>query len=146
MRNPTHWGIGIVIHVLVELRTDGPIYELGCAWGSLAIPLAKAFPDQQIIAYELSPLPYWVCRLRGRNYANLRVVRKDYHDAQLQDAAAVTAYLMRKPMPRLYKKMKAELERSTPVVCVAFLFPGQSYSKKVRGHGLIQADVALYML
>ncbi|MCW9039595.1 MAG: class I SAM-dependent methyltransferase, partial [Rhodospirillales bacterium] len=43
---------------------SGTVAELGAGWGSLAFPLAAAFPDAQILAYELSPVPWLFMHMR----------------------------------------------------------------------------------
>jgi len=51
------------------------VYELGCGWGSLVIALARAFPDAEIRGIEMSPLPYWVARIRTRKMPNVFLQR-----------------------------------------------------------------------
>src|ERR1700734_1065408 len=46
------------------LSEQAIIYELGSGWGSLVIALARAFPKAHIRGIEISPVPYWVSRIR----------------------------------------------------------------------------------
>jgi methylase of polypeptide subunit release factors len=82
-----------------RLPKQAIVYELGSGWGSLVIALARAFPDAQIRGIETSPLPYWVARFRTRNMPNVFLQRGNFHECDLQDAHAVTCYLMIKPCP-----------------------------------------------
>ena len=74
---------------------SGVIYELGAAWGSLAIPLAKTFPDRQIIAYELSTIPWLFLSLRVRlsGLNNIDVIRRNFFRHDLGEAAVIVCYL-----------------------------------------------------
>src|SRR5580692_8941297 len=61
-----------------HLPQNAIIYELGCGWGSLVIPLARAFPSARIRGIEISPLPYWVARFRTRNFPNVSLQRGNF--------------------------------------------------------------------
>ena len=117
-----------VQHVLqfVVPPRDGPIYELGAAWGSLAIPLARAFPDRPIIAYELSTIPWLFLLLRVRlaGLSNIEVVRRDFFRDDLAKAAVVVCYLYPGSMVRLSTKLQSELVPGTVVVSNTFALPG----------------------
>ncbi len=64
----------------------GIIYELGSGWGSLAFPLAKKYPHCTIIAYENSPIPYFVSKiiLLFSRHKNLRIKRQDFFKVNLK--------------------------------------------------------------
>ena len=104
----------------------GPLYELGAAWGSLAIPLARAFPERRIIAYELSTIPwlFLLLRVRASGLKNIEVVRRDFFRDDLGQAAAVVCYLYPGSMVRLSTKLKSELSPGTVVVSNTFALPG----------------------
>lgn len=68
-----------------RLPEQAVIYELGSGWGSLVFALARAFPTAQIRGLELSPLPYWVSRLRTRNLPNVQLRRRDFYRFDLSD-------------------------------------------------------------
>ena len=104
----------------------GPIVELGAAWGSLAIPLARAFPDRRILAYELSTIPwlFLLIRVRASGLTNIDVVRRDFFRDDLGQAAAVVCYLYPGGMVRLSTKLKSELKQGTVIVSNTFSLPG----------------------
>ncbi len=104
----------------------GPLYELGAAWGSLVIPLARAFPDRRIIAYELSTIPwlFLLMRVRVCGLKNVEVVRRNFFRDDLGQAAVVICYLYPGSMVRLSTKLKAELIPGTVVVSNTFALPG----------------------
>jgi len=127
----------------VGLEERAIIYDLGSGWGSLAIALARAFPHARVRGIEISPLPYWVSRLRSRNIQNVSFQRRNFHDCDLTDAQAVTCYLMMKPMPALADMLDRMLKPGTPVVSIMFWFRGREVAAVRTGDGLSDA-VALY--
>lgn len=132
----------------VEPPHPGPLYELGAAWGSLAIPLARAFPDRQIVAYELSTVPWLFLRLRIRlsKLDNIEVVRRDFFRADLSNAAVVICYLYPESMVRLSTKLKAELMAGTVVVSNTFALPGWVAEQQAVLKDLYQTKVYRFVL
>ena len=104
------------------------IYELGCGWGALVVALARAFPTAQIRGVEISPLPYWVGRLRTRNLPNVHLHRGNFYDVDVRDAAAVTCYLFTKPMTKVAEFLDSKLKPGTPVVSLSFSFRDRAAS------------------
>jgi hypothetical protein len=119
------------------------VYELGCGWGSLVIALARAFPHARIRGIELSPLPYWVARIRTRKMPNVFLQRGNFYAFDLHDAQAVTSYLMIKPMPRLADFLDRMLKPGTPVVSLTFWFRERHVAATRDGPGL-RGSAALY--
>jgi hypothetical protein len=125
------------------LADGAVVYELGSGWGSLAIALGRAFPKAQIRGIELSPLPYWVSRIRARNMPNVRLRRGNFYRCDLTDAQAVTCYLMIKPMPKLAGFLDRMLAPGTPVVSLSFWFRDRQVAASLESAGLLGA-AALY--
>ena len=136
-----------VVQFVVPPRA-GPIYELGAAWGSLAIPLAKAFPDRSIIAYELSTIPWLVFRLRVRlsGVNNIDVIRRDFFRDDLGKAAAVVCYLYPGSMTRLSTKLQAELIPGTVVVSNTFALPGWVPNQIVQLQDMYRTKIYRFVL
>jgi Methyltransferase domain len=119
------------------------VYELGCGWGSLVIALARAFPEARIRGIEISPLPYWVARIRTRKLPNVLIQRGNFFAFDLRDAQAVTSYLMIKPMPKLADFLDRMLKPGTPVVSLTFWFRQGQVAATREGPGL-RGAAALY--
>jgi len=126
-----------------DLPAGAVVYELGSGWGSLAIALARAFPGARIRGIEMSPLPYWVSRLRARGLPNVALYQGNFYDHDLSDAQAVTCYLMIKPMPKLAARLDQVLAPGTPVVSLSFWFRDRVVSASLQRSGLLGA-AALY--
>lgn len=120
------------------------IYELGSAWGSLVIALARAFPNAQIRGIEISPLPYWIARFRTRNMPNVHLQRANFFTLDLRDAHAVTSYLMIKPMPKLAAFLDGTLKPGTPVIALTFWYRDRQPIATREGPGL-RGAAALYL-
>lgn len=120
------------------------VYDLGCGWGTLVVALAKAFPDARIRGIELSPLPYWVARLRTGRLPNVTLHRANFYDCDLSDAAAVTCYLMIGKMPKLAAFLDRMLAPGTPVVALTFWFRDRQAVAVREGPGL-RGAAALYL-
>lgn len=104
------------------------IYELGCGWGALVVAMARAFPEARIRGVELSPLPYWVSRMRTRNLHNVHLHRGNFYECDVQDANAVTCYLYTQPMIKLAEFLDSKLQPGTPVVSLSFSFRDRAVS------------------
>lgn len=113
---------------------SGRIVEAGSGWGSLAVPLARRFPEAAVIGYELSPVPLFCSRLRrlGR-CPNLRLIRADFLAVSLAEADLVVCYLFPGAMRTLDEKLRRELRPGARVFSNTFALPGW---KPVRVHRL----------
>ena len=127
-----------------NLPDDAVIYDLGAGWGSLVIALAHAFPNAQIRGVELSPLPYWISRLRTRGLPNLSLSQGDFFNTDLSDAQAVTCYLMIKAMPKLADLLDRTLTPGTSVVLLSFWFRERQAAATSMGAGLLGATALYY--
>lgn len=134
-----------VITLLRDANLSGSsvIYDLGCGWGSLLVPLSKAFPDAHVRGVEISPFPYLVAWMRTRNARNVSVMRRNFYARDLADADAVTCYLMPSAMPRLSRFLDDTIRPGTAVVTVTFCFRDRSPKTVKNGPGL-RGAVALY--
>ena len=123
---------------------EGTIVELGSGWGTLALPLARRYSKCQIIAYELSPLPYAVSCLLKCIYRqkNLEIKRVDFFSEPLQNASMAICYLYPGAMKRL--KEKFEKEGHHLVVSHTFSVPGWTPIKTVAVHDLYNTKIYFY--
>jgi hypothetical protein len=108
-----------------ESAPPGPIVDLGAGWGTLAIALARRFPDRQVIGYELSWVPWAVSRLLRRllKLRNLTLRRGDFLKADLSGAAVLTCYLYRQGMRGLQRKLARDRQPPTVIVSNTFTMP-----------------------
>jgi hypothetical protein len=109
---------------LVAARAPGRIAELGAGLGTVAVPLARRFPERAIDAWERAPGPFLTCWLRARGRGNLRVLRRDFWAVDLGGYDVVFVFLSPAVMERLTKKVRAEMRPGTLFVSAAFECPG----------------------
>ena len=110
---------------LIPNDTDGNIVDLGSGWGTLAYPVAKQFPDAEVIGCELSPIPWIYSRLKGLfvRRPNLTLHRQSVFDIDLTDADVVVVYLHPAAMRKLGPKFEQELRPGTLVLSNTFPVP-----------------------
>lgn len=145
---PTPPAVARTMLDLLPEQIDGPIYELGSAWGSLAFAAAGRFPDAPVIAYEISPIPWIWSRLRLRlsHRENLSIRLRDFFGQDLSDAAVVICYLHPQAMEKLRKKLEAELRPGTLVLCNTFAVRGWTPVAETGADDLHKSRVYLYRM
>ncbi len=123
---PTSPKVRRVMLESVPADFEGPIFELGAGWGNLAFALADRFPHSPVTAYELSPVPWLFSRLRQLLFRrpNLTLLRADFHDARLDEAALIFCFLYPVCMRRLKPKLEAELRPGALLVSNTWPVPG----------------------
>lgn len=114
-----------VFRLIPEDFSPGTIYELGCGWGGIAFELAARYPKARIVAFELSPIPWFVCHVRKffQRRSNLVIHRADFLKSDLSDADLVFCYLMVAPMRGLERKLTSNLQPGSLVITSTFAFP-----------------------
>ena len=118
----------VTAKIMGALPTDlkGNIFELGSGWGTLAYALAKRFPACTVIAYEISPIPWFICKLRLALFPqpNITLRRADFHTASLDQAAVIICFLFPGCMKKLGPKLQKELPPGALVVSHTWPIPG----------------------
>lgn len=124
----------------------GPIYELGCGWGNLLIPLARQHPERKIVAYELSLLPWLSCLILkavlGLN--NIKLYRQNFLQADLSQAAVLVCYLFPAGMQALEKKINSEKISIEYVISNNFALPSHTAIQTVQLNDLYKSPIYLY--
>ncbi len=124
---------------------EGPIMDLGSAWGSLAIAFARAHPQRQVIGYELSFLPWLVslawARLAG--LSNLRFHRADFRQAELGSAAVLLCYLFRRGMQELANQLSHEASRPL-LISNTFALPSTPADEVITLDDLYRTRIYVY--
>lgn len=132
---------------LLPSSVVGTILELGAGFGSLAIPLAKKYPNQ-VIAYEISPFPYLV--LKTLKYLlrlkNLKVVRRDFYKCSFTEAGLCVSYLYPAGMQKLTKKFQRELKGGAFIASNAFCLPGWRAVREANTSDLYDSKIFLYQM
>ncbi|HEV8053089.1 MAG TPA: SAM-dependent methyltransferase [Parachlamydiaceae bacterium] len=133
---------------LLPPEFHGKIYELGSGWGTLLFPIARRYPDSQIIGFETSHIPFWFSSLclKVTKCSNVKLYRKDFFSVDLSDASLVVCYLYPGAMKKLKSKFESELQPGTYVISNTFAVPGWIPEKKMDAGDLYHNNIYLYRI
>jgi trans-aconitate methyltransferase len=131
----------------ITANPAGPVYDLGSGWGTLAIALAKRFPDCKIIGIENSPIPYIASRVVHFFYGfqNLRFKRANFMNVSFEDAAVIVCYLFPGGMRKLKPKLEM-LQPGTIVISNTFSVPGWKPEQTFHAKDLYRSAVYVYCI
>jgi predicted RNA methylase len=98
------------------------IYDLGSGDGALLITAAKEF-GARAVGVEIDPLRVWISKLavlfQGQR-GKIKIIRKNFFDADISDATVVFMYLVPKALSRLKPKLLKELNPGTRIVTFVY--------------------------
>jgi len=118
--------------IMVQLA-EGKVAELGCGFGGLALQLQKKGCEVQ--AFEISPIPFWVAKLRG-----VSVKRKDFFEEDLSKFDTIVCYLYPGAMEKLAKK----LGQNCHIITNTFALPGWKKTKVFVVDDIYKSEVISY--
>jgi Methyltransferase small domain len=126
----------------------GKIYELGAGWGTLAFPLAAHYPQNQVVAFENSPVPYLFSKGRALidSHSNLAILKRNFFSISLEDAALVVCYLYPLAMTNLKEKFKKELKPGTWIISNTFAIPGWKPENIYQVPDIYRTKIYLYII
>lgn len=133
---------------LAAAQEPGKVAELGAGWGTLAIPLARRFPEREIVALELSPLPFLVLHLRKwlNGLGNLKILRRNFFDYDLGDTQTVLCYLSNPHMAQLEPKFRAELKPGAKIISSTFHMPEWKPAQTLELEGMYNTKIFVYVV
>lgn len=131
---------------LIDKDEEGPFIDLGSGWGTLVIALARKYPHQQVIGYELSWFPWLVSVMLKRflGLDNLTVYRQDFQQADLSSTAILFCYLFPQGMVELDNKLKRERLTNMLIVSNTFALPSCQAIEIIKLDDLYQTPIYLY--
>lgn len=126
---------------------SGLIIELGSGWGNLTFALASHFPNNQILAYERSLIPYLFSLFIKVISKNKTIIfeRKDFFFEDLSKASLIVCYLYPKAMQRLKIKFEKELKPGTWIVSHTFAITGWKPIHVSYASDLYQTPIYYYL-
>jgi len=129
-------------------EVQGKIYELGCGWGALAFRLAARYPESEVHAYEVSPIPWLFTDIMRRIYRvpNMTLFWKDFFHDSLSDAGLVICYLYPGAMERLKKKLQNELSTGTVIISNTFAIPGWEPDRVIKVPDFYRTKIYVYKI
>jgi SAM-dependent methyltransferase len=103
----------------IELHSGQVFAELGAGTGKLARQLAKKYPTNQIYAYEISYLPFFIGSLLASRYPNLNFIRGDITKADLSMVDTFYVFTGSSSMKDLATKLS---KHPKPATLYSYLF------------------------
>lgn len=136
-----------LINVLPKID-HGNIYELGSGWGGIAILMAKKYPQCEVIAYESSPLPYFVSLLRKNilGIKNLTLKKNDFLKSDLKSARLIYCYLYPRGMENLKHLLDEKSIRNSFLISNTFALPDLKAEKIIKIEDLYHSKLYIYNL
>lgn len=127
---------------------SGEIFELGSGFGTLAISLAKHYPNLEVTGFEISPIPWSIAVLRARilGLKNLKFRRLDFLKADLSPATLFVSYLYPGGMVKISERLQHLKPSKRYLVSHTFALPGHEPVGTGRASDLYKSPVYLYQL
>ncbi|WP_158024972.1 methyltransferase [Candidatus Protochlamydia sp. W-9] len=143
---PTSLKVQKSMVALLPKQLNGKVVELGSGWGNLTVALAQSYPEKEIIAYEISPIPYYVSKfffyLIGLK--KIKTYRKDFFKCNFKDSGIIICYLYSNAMQKLKVKFEQELRAGTYVLSHTFAIPGWKPIQIYYAKDIYKTPVFLY--
>ena len=109
---------------IADLKPGQTIIDLGSGDGRLL--LAAARRGLRGSGYEINPFMYLISLIVTFRYRRrITIHPADFWRARLPPTDAVYVFLLPRLMPDLERKLTSELVKPTPVISLAFEFPGR---------------------
>lgn len=111
------------VSVFLEKEQASKFADLGAGVGSVAIPVAKKFPNLNVDAWERAPLPWLISLWKGRKLTNYRALRGNFFTADFGEYDVIFAFLSPAAMPEVSEKIKREMKSGTLFISSSFPAP-----------------------
>ncbi len=111
---------------LSALKPNQLAIDLGSGDGSLVIALANAYPKNSIVGIEINPLLVLQSRKKIREVGldhRISILASSMWNIDLQTYDVVLIYGAQQIMPKLEKKVRAEMKPGSKIVSSVFTFP-----------------------
>jgi len=118
-----NWAINHIINH-IPFKDGSKVFDLGCGDARFLVALKKKFPNIKATGYELAWWPYLNAKQKIKNSKlEIDIKRKNFYNVKLSDADVIFFFLIDSIMPRLEKKLLAELKPDSLVISYGFKFP-----------------------
>ena len=113
-----------------QLKNNQLFYELGSGFGNGLIIASQEF-GAKAKGIEISPLYYYVSKIKTRHNKNITVSSGDLRKINLAKADVVYCYLCPKLMTYLKSKFNHELKKNSIVISKSFTIPEKTPYKTI---------------
>lgn len=135
-----------MVDAVCDARGNGPIIDLGSGLGTLAIALARRYPQRQVIGYEVSWVPWFAAMALKRllRLDNLTFRRQDFLHAPWPADAVLLCYLFRSCMQQIEHKLEREGCRPVLLISNTFALPACRPERTIRLRDLYRTHIHVY--
>ena len=144
---PTTPQVSVLLMDACPAQVKGDILELGSGWGGLASKLAHKYPQNKVIGYEMSFVPYWISVMRAKLFSsggNLSFVQKNFYDVSFKETGLVMCYLSNPHMAKLEEKFLRELPKGALVISSTFHCPQWKPVRTIDIKRMFNAQIFVY--
>ena len=120
------------------------LLDAGAGIGSIAKNLAS--PIVVTTGIETAPLPYLVAKLRCWLNPNVTIIRDDLWKHDLSQYDVVYTFLSPEPMPRLWQKVKNEMQAGSIFISNSFPVPDVEPTEIVKLNDRRQTQLYIYKI
>lgn len=145
-----------VLEALSDLPAGTRVVDLGAGWGGLVRRIARERPDLAVEAYERSPVPYLVARVRcawprlpggeRRRRPRARVHFGDFREVGPEDGACYITYLSPEGMKWIRELFESDLPRDVRLVSAVFAVRGWTSARSLAVPDMHRSRVYVYEL
>lgn len=123
----------------VPMQPGQLLVDLGCGDGRV-LRRARQYFNARTIGYEVNLLAYLKAKMLSIGLKDVEIKREDFWSSDLSDADVVFCYLYPDVMPRLSRKLRADLKPGTVIVSCNFGLPGFKLTRVLRPEGTLHND------
>jgi hypothetical protein len=120
--------------------------DLGCGLGGPLAHLAACRPDAHFLGIEASPATFLLAWLRCLPHPNVRIRLGSLWAVDLSTVDVAYAFLSPAPMPRLWRKVQAEMRPGARFISHSFAVPGQPPQQTVPVAGRAGARLLVWQM
>ena len=135
------------ILALTDSQGDGPVIDLGSGWGTVVIALSKAYPNREVIGYELSTVPWLISVLLKQvmRLENLSIYRRNFLASPFPKSSTLICYLYPGGMIKLEEKLKDEGSQIDRIISNTFVLPSHVAQEVIKLDDLYGSSVYKYL-
>mgnify|MGYP002700792293 CR=1 FL=1 len=133
---------------LIDETGTGSITDMGSGWGNFVIPIARRYPQREIVGYEMSFLPYLTSTLIKRvlGLKNLTLHRQNFLNADLSTSSVLVCYLFPETMEKIKNKLLLEKPEVEFLISNNFALPSWQSERMIQLNDFYRSPVYLYKL
>lgn len=129
---------------LANLKEGDNFLDLGCGRGDALIIAARDF-KANAKGYEISPLPYLIGKIRIFGNRKIKIINKNFHNADITKADVVYLYLLESVLVDIEDWLFTNISDRTRVVALSFKFKKHKPIKIIETKNLGRiTEISLY--